>query len=268
MQIYYINLARRTDRRTFMGEQFARLGLMATRVEAVTADEVPVGDRDAYCHPSRPFWLSTKECACTLSHLKVMRALLDSADAQALVLEDDVALSPRLPAFLAAIEAAPPDFDLLRIETCEKRIRVRPAQGPVAGVEIVHFVGYDSGAGGYIVSRRGAERILDSVAARQRPFDQALFDSEAPMARRIVIRQTVPGLCIQSKETGAGVPLLESDLGNGDARPAAEAPWVWRHRLNRFSRALHRDTITALKKQWFQRVGGAKLLHIPFLATP
>jgi glycosyl transferase family 25 len=267
VQIYYINLARRTDRRSFMEEQFDRFGLMATRVEAVTADEVPPADRDAYCHPSRPFWLSTKECACTLSHLNVMRALLDSADALALVLEDDVALSPRLPAFLAAIEAAPPDFDLLRIETGDTRVRVLSVQPALAGIEIVRLVGYDSGSGGYLVSRRGAERLLKSVEARRRPVDQAWFDSQAPLARQLVVRQTVPGLCIQSRFEVAGVPLLESDLGNGDTRPAAEAPWVWRHRLNRFSRALHRDTITAFRKQWFQRVEGARLLRIPFLAT-
>ena len=234
----------------------------------MTPDELTDADLAAYCHPSRPFWLGQGECACTQSHLKVLRAMLDSGDALALVLEDDVALSPRLPAFLRAIEAAPPDFDLLRIETGDTRVRVLSVQPALAGIEIVRLVGYDSGSGGYLVSRRGASRLLNNVEARRRPVDQAWFDSQAPLARQMIVRQTVPGLCIQSRFEITGVPVLASDLGNGDARPTAEAPWVWRHRLNRFSRALHRDTVTAFKKQWFQRVEGARLLRIPFLAIP
>ena len=264
MQIYYINLARRTDRRAFMEEQFARLGLEATRIEAVMPEEVPESDRAAYCHPSRPFWLSLGECACTLSHLKAMRQMLAIEAPFALILEDDVVLSPRLPSFLAELAVAPPDFDLLRIETCEQRVRVRPASAAIADVEIDQFVGYDSGAGGYIVSKRGAQRVLVNREARLRPIDQALFDSNAPMGRLLVLRQTVPGLCVQSKAPSAKTSELWSSLGNGDARPAAEAPWVWRHRWHRTMRALRRDTVVAFKKQWFQRVGGGRLLRIPF----
>lgn len=233
----------------------------------MTPAEIPDADRAAYCHPSRPFWLSERECACTLSHFRAMRQLLEGDAPFALVLEDDLVLSPRLPAFLKQVEADPIPFDLLRVETCEKRIRVLPAEAPVGDVEIVRFIGYDSGAGGYLVSRRGAERVLAAEDARLRPIDQALFDSEAPMARRLVVRQTVPGLCIQSKERGAAMTALESDIGNGDARPVIEAQWAWRHRLSRLSRALHRDTITAAKKQWFQRVSGGRLLCIPFAAS-
>jgi glycosyl transferase family 25 len=268
MLVYYINLAGRTDRRAFMEEQFARLGLTGTRIEAVTPADVPQADIDAYCTPDRPFWLGIVECACALSHLGAMRQLLATGEPQALILEDDLALSDRLPAFLSAIDHSPPDFDLLRIETCEQRLRVRAEGAPLAGVEIVKFLGYDSGAGGYLVSRRGAQRILDRVEARLRPIDQALFDSFAPMARVLVVRQTVPGLCMQSKMPNAGVTDFGSDLGNGDARPAAEAPHIWRHRLHRWTRALHRDTVLAVRKQWFVHAGGARLLRIPFLAGP
>ena len=40
MDIYYINLARRTDRRDFMEAQFQKLGLAATRIEAVTPADI------------------------------------------------------------------------------------------------------------------------------------------------------------------------------------------------------------------------------------
>jgi len=264
MQVFYINLAHRIDRRAFMEAQFQELGLKATRVEAVTPEEVSSADRAAYCHPRRPNWLGIGECACALSHLRAMQLLLESGETYALILEDDVRLSARLPAFLAALERAISDFDLLRIETCEKRVRVRSIDEPIAGVEIVEFVGYDSGAAGYVVSRRGAERVLQNRRSRERPIDQALFDSNAPMARVLVVRQTVPGLCVQSRMEAAAATELVSDLGNGDARPAAEAPWIWRHRWHRLRRALQRDTLLAVRKQWFVHIQGGKLMRIPF----
>jgi glycosyl transferase family 25 len=266
MQTYYLNLPWRMDRRAFMEEQFAKLGLSAIRIEAVTPGEVPPADRAAYCHPSRPNWLGVGECACTLSHFQAMRRLLEGDEPYALVLEDDVRLSARLPAFLAELERTMPDFDLLRIETCEKRVRVRSVSPPVVGVDLVEFVGYDSGAAGYVVSRRGAQRVLQHRQSRLRPIDQALFDSNAPMARVLVLRQTVPGLCVQSRMDAAGARELTSDLGNGDARPATEAPWFWRHRFHRIKRALQRDTLLAVRKQWFVHVQGGKLMRIPFLA--
>jgi glycosyl transferase family 25 len=266
MQVYYINVAARTDRRAFMEGQLERLGLAAERIDAVTPAQVPDADRAAYSHPSRPYWLSIPELACSLSHLRVMERHLADGAPMSLVLEDDAVLSRRLPAFLAALEKSPREFDLLRIETSDARVRVRPEGPTVAGIEIVRLVGYDAGSCGYVLSRRGAQRILANVEARKRPVDQAFFDSYAPLARSIVVRQAVPGLCVQSRMPVGGVAELVSDLGNGDARPAAEAPYAWRHRLHRWRRAIYRDTVIALHKQWFVHAAGAKLIHIPFLA--
>lgn len=264
MQIYYINLVRRTDRRAFMDEQFAALGLKATRIEAATPDDVSPAELAAYCHPSRPFWLSVKEYACSLSHFRAMSALLEAGQSHAVIFEDDATLSRQLPQFLAALDAEPRSFDLLRIETVERRLRLRPVGAPVAGIEIARFIGYEGGAAGYIVSRDGAKRILGDARARQRPIDQALFDSHAPLGRRLTVLQINPALCIQSREPASGVAELVSDLGTGDHRPAAEAPYRRRHRLHRLGRAVHRDIVVGLQKAWFVHARGGRLLRIPF----
>lgn len=264
MLTYYINLAARSDRRAFMQAQFERLGLSAQRIEAITPAQVPAPDLDAYCHPRRNFWMSPGERACALSHFLGMRLLLASSASCALILEDDVALSPRLPSFLAEIDRRPPRFDLLRVETCQQRLRVLAAEPPCAGIEIARFVGYDSGAGGYVVSRQGARRILGDQRSSLRPIDQALFDTNAPMGRELELRQTIPGLCVQSKMENSGVASLASDIGTGDGRPAEERAYAWKHRWYRVQRAIYRDTIVAFRKQWFQRVRGARLMRIPF----
>ena len=48
MKAYYINLARRTDRRASMDAQLARLGIDAERIEAVTPADISVGDLHLY----------------------------------------------------------------------------------------------------------------------------------------------------------------------------------------------------------------------------
>lgn len=48
----YINLASRVDRRQFMEEQFARLGIVAERVDAVTPLEVSDARMTTHQHPA------------------------------------------------------------------------------------------------------------------------------------------------------------------------------------------------------------------------
>src|SRR5690242_19024849 len=100
MQIYYINMARRTDRRAFMEAQLAKLGLEATRIEAVTPETFLASAVTASRGRLTPVALS-----CSLSHVKAAEALLASGDPCALILEDDAILSTRLPEFLAALDA-------------------------------------------------------------------------------------------------------------------------------------------------------------------
>lgn len=260
--VYWINLAARTDRRAFMERQFARLGMDATRIEAVTPGEISAEDLDRYCHPRHLRWMKPTEVACTLSHLKALRQFLETSSPFALILEDDIALSTRLPAFLAAPELANLDFDLLHVETGEQRVRVL-TETRIGDVEIVRYLGYDPGAAGYVVSRRGAQRVIADRRTRRLPFDQALFDTFGPMGRRLVLRATVPGLCAQSNLESTGISTLWSNLVAdklADDRPA----YALRHRLYWRWFAIRRDTIVGIRKLWFERVHGARLMRIPF----
>src|SRR5665213_1024132 len=208
--IFYINISHRTERRAFMEAQFARLDLAVERIEAVTPRDLTASDIALYCDPARMHRISLGECACTLSHLNVMQKLLDTGAPMALVLEDDAILSSRLPAFLSAIERAAPEFDLLHVETSGQRVRVQTVS-VLADIEVARYLGYDPGAAGYLVSRRGADRIVSDPRSRQRPFDQAIFDTFSPLGRRLVLRATIPGLCTQTSAGLKGVSVFESD---------------------------------------------------------
>lgn len=72
MRIYYINLDRRTDRRSEMQAKFVRLGLTAERVSAVTPAEISDEQRAKYCDARNRHWMTDVELCCSLSHIKVL----------------------------------------------------------------------------------------------------------------------------------------------------------------------------------------------------
>jgi len=104
VRIYYINLDRRPDRRTFIEKQLSQLGLHATRIRAVDAKRLkPSVERDMM----KRFVTKAKiperilgRIGCYLSHLKALRRALKDASGKrrqrrpVLILEDDCASSP------------------------------------------------------------------------------------------------------------------------------------------------------------------------------
>lgn len=198
MRIWFINLDRRTDRRAQMEKRLADLGLTANRIAAVTPDQLSDAERAFSCDPQKFHWMTPVEWACTQSHLKALRAFLDSDDSHGLMLEDDAVLSPRLPAFLAAFAAAPPAVDLVRLETFLDVQRLAPkADHQIAGIDLKRSWTWAAGAAAYIVNRRAAEEVLASIWPQQDVIDRPLFNPYEPVGRALRVRHCVPGLAIQ-----------------------------------------------------------------------
>jgi len=84
MQIYCINLERRTDRRKRAEAEFAREGL---EVEFFRATD---GRREA----PQDLYTTAAEYGCAMSHMRVWRDMVARGHRMALVLEDDVELLP------------------------------------------------------------------------------------------------------------------------------------------------------------------------------
>ena len=162
MRIFYINLDRRTDRRTQMEERLANLGLAASRLSAITPDQLSDADRAFSCNPQKFYWMTPEECACTQSHLKALRAFLDSGDSHGLILEDDAVLSPRLPGFLNTFQHAPPPIDIVRLETFLDVQRLAPAADYVVdGVELTPVTAEHLGRNASQGRRQGSLAVVD-----------------------------------------------------------------------------------------------------------
>ncbi len=196
LPIYYINLATRPDRRRFMEEQLQRLGLAGIRIEAATPSDISAEEAALYCDPHKPVYLRPKELACTLSHERVWQSMLDARHPRALVLEDDAELSPALPSFLSDIAGV--EADLIRIESAGRPLRLFPKTLVTTDKIALHpLKSTPRGTAAYIVTDRGARRLIRHPAFRAAQTDLVLFNAFGEPATSLTRLQAVPALARQ-----------------------------------------------------------------------
>jgi len=176
LPIVYINLDKDEQRRRRMQDEFARLGLIAERLHAVwwknldAAQQASLYSADLnagqYYQP-----LVDGEKGCYASHIHAWRQLLDS-DAQALVVfEDDVQLCEGLSAVLDAIAALPAPWDMVKLMGRPQREKTRWAKPLSAGHQLIAYRRVPSFTAGYVISRAGAQKLLQSRLPFGRPID-------------------------------------------------------------------------------------------------
>jgi len=233
MRIYYINLDRRTDRRDQMEERLYALGLKASRISALIPDQLSEATRAFSCNPQKFYWMTPEECACTQSHLKALRTFLEGGDSHGLILEDDVVLSRRVPDFLAAFETAPPPIDIVRLETFLDVQRLAPRADHLIGtIELKRSRTWAAGAAAYIVNRRAAAHVLESIWPQLDVIDRPLFNPYEPVGRHLSVRHCMPGLAIQMHRLQPGhsdSDLQASRLARESMRRLSPLTRLWYH---------------------------------------
>lgn len=200
--ILWINLDARTDRRAFMEQQFADLGLSADRVPAVTPADLR----------ARVAALSASEQCVTESHRAAWRAIAQSERDYALILEDDAVLSPSLPGFIDDVAATMTQLDIVRIETGPRRVKLSPALMRTGAVALHRAYSDQWGTAGYIINAACAARLLDEPLVYERALDRCLFDPRGALFAKTEWRQCAPGLCIQGDQLNAVETLWRSDV--------------------------------------------------------
>jgi glycosyl transferase family 25 len=209
MQIFYINLARSTERRANMERQFTALGLLAERIEAVTPADIPPEMIRRYCEP-KPLslqWVQPTELACTLSHRKAWASIIERGLEWGVVLEDDAVLST---AFAQAL-APHSGVDLIRLETRHVPVTIE------AGSGLKRLFGFHPGTAAYIVSRRGAQILLAGSNLRY-PADHFMFDPRGPMFHRLEMRQLVPAVVTITPDTPSEIGDRTSNVAERTKR--------------------------------------------------
>ncbi len=206
MRIYLVNLARRPDRLAVMEAMAARLGLGFIRIDAVDAATAPKAEIDRLFAASGPLGeIPPGDKCCLLSHRLFWEKLVASGDDYATVLEDDAVLTPGAAKFLTDASWIPPGVNLVKPEHYGpkgQRILVSDFVGIAPGFKLARLRSRHTGTGGYIISRRAAERLL-AVRLFNLPVDHLLFNpNNSPEFSWLAPRQLVPAVLRQQDFIG------------------------------------------------------------------
>jgi len=209
--VYLINLARRPDRLRAMERMAGRLGLGLTRIEAVDVRGAPRREIGRYFSRTGPLGeISPGDKGCVLSHRLFWQALADSGEDYAAVLEDDAVLTASAARFLADTSWIPPGVDLIKLEhygPARQGILVSDFAAVAPGFQLARLHSRHTGTGGYILSRRGALKLL-ALDRFDLPVDHLLFNpNTSPLFADLAPRQLIPAVLRQRDFVG-----LKSDI--------------------------------------------------------
>ena len=222
--IFVINLDRRQDRRAFMGGQLDALGLHWTAepaLDAATATDDQISGRVALAgHRIR---MGRGSQCCAVTNFRIFERLAAGSHPAALILQDDVALSPEIAPFVRSAAWLPPGTGLIQLEKYGRKASRRLAgppigRAPVAGRTVRRLHSRTGGAGAFIVTREGARRIVAHRRPLDVPIDHFLFSPNvSPVFDRVGVAIVTPALAVQRQEafasdiaqerTGAAKPL-------------------------------------------------------------
>lgn len=173
-----INLASQTSRWEAASRQFHALHLQPVRQLALPGSALDAAEaaglagiysgrlnRMQYHKP-----LERGEIACYASHMQAWRQLLASGAAAMAIFEDDVEIDTDLALVLEALAQMPVAYDLVKlIGRPHEKIRARRALlGPR---ELIAYQRVPSLTGAYVISARGAQKLLASRCPFGRPVD-------------------------------------------------------------------------------------------------
>jgi glycosyl transferase, family 25 len=221
MELYFINLSRRGDRRAAMETQARWLGLALTRLNAMDAREADLKELDHWFEKNGPLGVIPKgDQCCFLSHRLAWTRLVESGDAYAAVLEDDVELSPRAPLVLQNEDWIPPGTDLIKLEhygPASQSVLLSDFKDVGHGFRLGRMRSRHTGAAAYILSRRAAELLL-ATPRFDLPVDHVLFNpNNSKLFARLTPWQLLPTVARQQQEAqsdieGTRVGLRKFDL--------------------------------------------------------
>lgn len=198
MQAYCINLDNRLDRREYMWSEFSRLGIEVERVSAVDGTHPSIAEKVASLPVGlRGNRLGTGAYACFASHRICWQKLVDSGNACAMVLEDDLIIADSIVNFLTE-DWLPPGVDIARLETYDIRIhlgRVKISVGPRRHLSRLRSTFY--GTGCYVISQSAASRLLELTSDFVDEVDRVIFDVKHPIFSKIAVFQMCPAPAIQ-----------------------------------------------------------------------
>jgi glycosyl transferase family 25 len=262
--VYFINLDHRVDRRSSIEQQLQRLGIIRfERVPAVTIAEVPA-DILAQGLAAENFWrVSAGDIACGLSHQRAWSHFLATGEQEAIILEDDAAMTDTLLSFLGGDVLARTGADLIKLETSRDRIRLGRTSGKVGNTELLELASSHVRSCGYLISASTAAEALRHPAANLMGVDRLLFGHFGAFLWRKRILQAYPAPITQLdrlRDANPATGPVPAGSAKSDIKPQKA---IGRHRRKRSVRAALAYELKVLLPRLLQMVRSPAVLAKP-----
>lgn len=114
------------------------------------------------------------EYGCYRSHLLALQQFLDDGRPYGLILEDDATITETTAARVQAIVETVRDFDVIKLLNHRTKYLISACTTPANDQVGRSIVGRQGSAAAYLVSRAGAERLLQAIGTMVLPYDVAL----------------------------------------------------------------------------------------------
>ncbi|RYF02980.1 MAG: glycosyltransferase family 25 protein, partial [Deltaproteobacteria bacterium] len=178
---FVINLDRDDQKLAKVARRLADVNIPFERLPAVDGRRLQPEVTRRHCTPACATFCPPAAVGCFLSHKRAWQAVVDRGLPEAYVFEDDVAFHPgAVDVIAAARRELPPDFDvmLLGCFTCEEEMVVEYLLGVARGVSPARTFSphltvpsQTFGSQAYLVSARGARRLLSALARMSATVD-------------------------------------------------------------------------------------------------
>ena len=239
MLLFVINMDGSVERMANIGEQLNSLCVQYQRVSAIDGRKLSESEFNRLTYPLTHIGSKVKftreltkgEVGCFLSHKLCWEKLLTSNEKWALILEDDVVISPHAGRYLKCDDWLPPDVKLCQLNSpCElKWGRIGKDRKEVdSNITLVQPI-YPTPVGGfaYFISREAAFEAVKLSDKFPAPVDDFLFSPWFEISKKFTVWRTSPSLVIPRND-------VLSDIGDRSKKSVRKASFFIRHGLRRF----------------------------------
>lgn len=187
MKIYCINLESEFNRRNYIKIKSKEYNLNVSFINAVLGKSLDSNLLTSFHSDSESVInrrLTDGEVGCYLSHINTLKEFLSTDDDYAIVIEDDIEITENLMFFINEFKDSkePNNFDIILLG-------YRNGYGSLWGAtsflgrDIIRFSDCGYGAHAYLITRYGAEKILNEATIPQWPFDYVTGGAVIPTLR-------------------------------------------------------------------------------------
>jgi glycosyl transferase, family 25 len=222
----YINLDGDEHRRRLISEQLKRAGIAGDRIGAIDGrKQLPPSVAGFFAHVTlgREPLLSPGAIGCYASHLKTWQQIAGGPDVPVLVLEDDAILDAGIaPIIKDVLEALPPEWDMVHLSQAPRHA-FRPLEPLACGRTLLRYSRIPFGAAGYLMSRRGAVKMLNPAVLRYWAVD---LDTRRPWVFGMDVYGVNPPPIWQDRRLSSTIGRAKQQASGVEEAPKPAYTWT------------------------------------------